>query len=53
MKYEVRKGGRVYMTSDSFRYPPDVEASIQEAGYDIYIDGKRLKKVRPIKDGSR
>lgn len=53
MKYEVRKGGHVYMVTDSFRYPLDVEASIQAGGYDIYLDGKRLKKVRPIKDGSR
>ena len=49
MTYEVRKGGRVYMSTKhaSCQYPPATEASIQAAGYDIYIDGKRQKKARP------
>lgn len=51
MKYEVRKDGKVYMstTYERYRYPPAVEASIQNAGYVIYIDGKRLAKVKPEK----
>lgn len=53
MKYEVRKGGRVYMSTQhpACRYPPAVEASIQEAGYDIFVDGKRKKKAQPVKAG--
>ena len=49
MTYEVRKGGRVYMSTKhaGCRYPPETETSIQAAGYDIYIDGKRQKKARP------
>ena len=53
MTYEVRKGGGVYMSPQhaACRYPPVVEASIQAAGYDIYIDGKRQKKARHAKAG--
>lgn len=49
MTYEVRKNGRTYMGTDheSCRYPPEVEASIQAAGYDIYINGKRQLRRRP------
>lgn len=43
MIYEVRKDG----------YPPEIEASIQAAGYDIYINGKRQPKRRSAKGGSR
>ena len=57
MRYEVRKGGRAYMGTDhdACRYPPEVEAGIQAAGYDIYIDGKRQPKRRPpaTKGGAR
>ena len=55
MTYEVRKGGRVYMSTQhpACRYPPAVEASIQAAGYDIFVDGKRQKKARPVKAGGR
>lgn len=47
-KYEVRKNGVVYMSTryEQYRYPPSVEASIQAAGYVIYVDGKRLAKVK-------
>lgn len=47
-RYEVRKDGKVYMSTvhDGCRYPPEVEASIQAAGYVIYVDGKRLAKVK-------
>lgn len=55
MIYEVRKDGQTYMGTDheSCRYPPEIEASIQAAGYDIYINGKRQPKRRPAKGGSR
>ena len=36
---------------ESCRYPPTVEATIQAAGYDIFVDGKRQKKARPTKAG--
>lgn len=53
MTYEVRKGDWTYMSTQhaACRYPPAVEASIQAAGYDIFVDGKRQKKVRPNKAG--
>lgn len=53
MKYEVRKSGCVFMPATSCCYPPEIEASMQEAGYDIYVDGKRKKKVRPVKTEGR
>lgn len=51
MTYEVRKGGRVYMSTKhpACCYPPEIEASMQDAGYDIYIDRKRKKKARPAR----
>lgn len=54
-KYEVRKDGKVYMstTYERCRYTPEREASIQAAGYVIYIDGKRLAKVKPEKKARR
>lgn len=53
MTYEVRKGGRTYMSTQhpACTYPPTVEASIQAAGYDIFVDGNRKKKARPAKSG--
>ena len=58
MTYEVKKGGRTYMSTfvmstrhESCRYPPTVEATVQAAGYDIFVDGKRQKKARPTKAG--
>lgn len=55
MIYEVRKDGQVYMqtTDEKCRYSPEIEASMQEAGYEIYIDGKRLKKQKPPAKGRR
>ena len=46
MIYEVRKDGQTLMqtTDEKCRYSPETEASMQEAGYEIYIDGKRLKR---------
>lgn len=53
MIYQVRKDGQIFMetTSEKCRYSPSIEASMQAAGYDIYIDGKRLKKIPPGKGG--
>lgn len=53
MTYEVRKSGQVYMqtTDERCRYPAKVEAAIQQAGYEIYIDGKRLKKQKGAQSG--
>lgn len=53
MTYEVRKNGRTYMGTDheSCRYPPEIETSIQAAGYDIYINGKRQPRRRPAAKG--
>ena len=53
MTYEVRKGRRLSMATKpgGNRYPQVAEASIQAAGYDIYIDGKRQKKARHAKAG--
>lgn len=46
MMYEVRRNGRAVMGTDyeSCRYTPEVEAQLQAAGYEIYINGKRLTK---------
>ena len=53
MIYQVRKDGQIFMetTSEKCRYSPSIEASMQAAGYEIYIDGKRLKKIQPGKGG--
>ncbi len=49
MTYEVRKDGRTYMHAEHKNgcYPPETEASMQAAGYDIYIDGKKQPKRKP------
>lgn len=55
MIYQVRKDGRVVMETmhEKYRYPPQVENQMQSLGYDIYIDGKKQKKVRPAADAGR
>lgn len=55
MIYEVRRNGQPLMqtTHEKCRYSPETEASMQEAGYEIYIDGKRLKKQKPPVKGRR
>ena len=52
MTYEVKKDGQIYMSTkyESCRYHPETEASIQAAGYDIYIDGKKQPKRKPAKN---
>ena len=48
MKYEVRKGGKVYYSTESpaCRYSPEREREIQNAGYEVYLDGKKIGKGR-------
>ena len=57
MMYEVRRNGRAVMSTEheSCRYPPEVEAQMQAAGYEIYMNGKRLTKraVRERKGGKK
>lgn len=47
MTYEVHLSGQVYMqtTDEGCRYPARIEAEMLQAGYEIYIDGKRIKKA--------
>lgn len=47
MRYEIRKDGRVYMTTTDPKatYPPEVERSMQRAGYEICVDGKKKRRV--------
>lgn len=56
-KYEVRKNGHTYMGTEyeACRYPPEAEASIQAAGYDIFINGKKLpkRKLTAARGGAR
>ena len=40
-------------THEICRYPPEIEASIQNAGYVIYVDGKRLAKGKRGKAGGK
>lgn len=53
MRYEVRRNGRVlYHTEGEDRpYPPAIEAGMQESGHDIYIDGRKQRKVRKNAQG--
>ena len=46
--YEVRLRDRVVAHTDdlSLRYAPERERELQTAGYDIYINGRRLPKIR-------
>lgn len=47
MRYEVKKGGRTYMatTDPKATYPPEVERSMQRAGYEIFVDGKKKRRA--------
>lgn len=50
MKYQVRdRTGRLvfWAQGENLRYNPRMEYEIQQAGYTITIDGKRLKKTKP------
>ncbi len=47
MKYEVKKNGKIYMVATDPRatYPPEVERSLQRTGFEIYVDGKKKRRV--------
>lgn len=47
MKYEVKRNGRTIMHTEheECRYSQETEREMQEAGLDIFIDGKKLKKI--------
>ena len=48
MTYEVRRGGMVlfHAQCDKSPYSPEIEAQMQESGHGIYVDGKKLRKVK-------
>ena len=48
MTYTVKRGGQVLFTTQHEKCRPDAtqEAQMQESGHDIYVDGKKLKKVK-------
>lgn len=47
MKYEVRKDGKVYMTTihKEVAYSADIERSMRKAGYEIFVDGKKKRRL--------
>lgn len=47
MRYEVRKDGKTYMVATDRRaaYPASIVRSLQRAGFEIYVDGKKKRKV--------
>lgn len=47
MRYEVKKDGKTYMVATERRaaYPASIERSLQRAGYEIYVDGKRKRRA--------
>lgn len=51
--YQVCRGSEVLMqaTDESCRYPARAETALLEAGYEIYIDGKRIKKMGRKENG--
>ncbi len=48
MTYEVRRSGRglFHAQCDKSPYSPEIEAQMQESGHDIYVDGKKVRKVK-------
>ncbi len=48
MTYTVKRNGRVLFYTEHEKCRPDVtqEAQMQESGHDIYVDGKKLRKVK-------
>lgn len=46
MRYEVKKAGKVYYTTDAYKPPYNrkMEKAIQAAGYEIYVDGKKVRR---------
>lgn len=50
-RYEIRKDGKVFGSTNNPKlvYPEKVEGQLQEAGYGIYINGKRQSKRKTPK----
>ena len=48
MLYQVCRGDQTLMqtTVESCRYPGQLEADMLSVGYEIYLDGKKLKGTR-------
>lgn len=48
MTYTVKRNGRIYFHTEHEKCRPDAaqEAQMQESGHDIYVDGKKLRKVK-------
>ena len=48
MTYEVLRGGRVlfHAQCDKSPYSPEIEAQMVKSGHEIYVDGKKLRKVK-------
>ncbi len=47
MRYEVKRNGKVicYTEHEECRYDQETERELQEAGHDIFVDGKKLRKI--------
>lgn len=50
--YEVRLNGRVvaHTANINLRLSPQRERELQQAGYEIYIEGRKLQKIIGRKD---
>ena len=48
MTYTVKRNGRVLFHTEHDKCRPSAtqETQMQESGHDIYVDGKRLRKVK-------
>ena len=46
-KYEIRKGGAVYASSEikNLGYPEETLRQLQRAGYKLYCNGRLVKKT--------
>lgn len=54
MKYEVKRNGQVicHTEHEECRYDAETEKEMQESGHEIFIDGKKLKKIKRTKGDS-
>ena len=48
MTYTVKRNGQVLFHTEHEKCRPDAaqEAQMQESGHEIFLDGKKLKKVK-------
>lgn len=48
MTYTVKRNGRVLFHTEHEKIRPDAaqEAQMQESGHEIYVDGKKLRRVK-------